>query len=77
VGPVYGELEYTNGAAWLAAGWAWEVDDALHGPQALVGFGPFFIRYTHLLEQGGILHFGMAFKGQTSFVWNAPAAEAR
>ena len=77
VGPVYGELEYANGPAWLAAGWAWEVDDALHGPQALVGYGPFFIRYTHLLDQGGILHFGLAFKGQASFIWNAPASETR
>ncbi len=75
VGPVYGELEYANGPAWLAAGWAWEIDDALHGPQALVGYGPFFIRYTHLLDQGSILHFGTAFKGQASFIWNAPASE--
>jgi hypothetical protein len=77
VGPVYAELEYASGPAWLSGGWAVEIDDELHGPQALVGYGPFFVRYTHLLDQGGLLHFWMAFKGQTTIVWNAPAPEAR
>jgi hypothetical protein len=73
VGPVYGELEYASGAAWLTGGWAYEIDDELHGPHVSVGFGPLFVRYTHLLDAGGLLHFGMAFKGQASFVWNASA----
>lgn len=70
VGPVYGELQHTERPFHLAPGWAWDADDGRHGPQATLGIGPLYVRYTHLFDQGGALHLGLVFKGYDAWVWS-------
>jgi len=69
LGPVYGELQYTE-VYWLAAGWAYDADDHAHGPQAALGLGPVFLRYTHLFDESSVLTLGVVMKGYQSWVFS-------
>lgn len=70
VGPLYGELQWTEMPYYLAGGWAWDADESLHGPQATLGIGVLYLRYTHLFDQGGALQAGLVFKGYDTWVWS-------
>lgn len=70
VGAGYVELQafYLLGGA--ALGYAFDVDDGLHGPQATFFFGPIYVRVTHLFDRGTDLQVGILFKWALSWVWS-------
>lgn len=71
VGPLYAEFALR---AWMFAGmglgWAWDVDDNQHGPQATLSLGPFYARVGHQFGQGTALSAGIVLKNQHSWIWS-------
>jgi len=74
VGAGYAELQvfglrlYGSG---LAAGWAYDPTEKIHGPQVTIfTWGVFFLRVTHLLDRGTDLLAGVQFKFPVSYMWS-------
>jgi hypothetical protein len=70
VGPVYGELYYGDLPAWLAAGWAYDIDDNKHGPQITFSMLFLYARMTHLFDLGTQVQAGLMMKLPYAFVWS-------
>jgi hypothetical protein len=70
IGPAYAEAQYGLEAVNLAAGWAWDPDDAAHGPQATLSFGFLYLRAQHLSELGTQVGAGIVLKGNYALVWS-------
>ena len=67
---LYAELQLREGFTFLAPGWAWDPEDTTHGPQATLGFGPFYARATHVLDGETQIHGGLLWKGWSSWIWS-------
>lgn len=69
-GPLYLEGQYFREGLWAAGGWAYDVDDRVHGPQGELGLGPLFLRVTHLLDDSTALTLGVVVKGYQNWVFS-------
>lgn len=70
LGPFYGELQYSDEVLGLAAGWAYDQNDRLHGPQVTSSIGPVYMRGTYLGSNGFDLQIGLVIKGGLLWVWS-------
>jgi hypothetical protein len=74
VGAGYAELQAFSMkllASGLAAGWTYDPEDDVHGPQVtLFTLGFMYVRFRHLLDRGSDLMFGVQYKIPLSYVWS-------
>ncbi len=69
-GAGFSEFAYTDEFVRAGAGWAWDADDARHGPHATLAAGPFFVRGMHLLDYGTSVHAGLLIGGSHAWIWS-------
>lgn len=69
-GAAFGELSYTEELFRLSGGWAWDVDDARHGPQVTLAAGPLYLRASHALDLGTSVHGGLLIYGSHAWIWS-------
>ncbi|HJZ86209.1 MAG TPA: hypothetical protein VKN99_13610 [Polyangia bacterium] len=72
LGPLYAELQLQDlpHLTGLAAGWAVDPDDRVHGPQATGSFGPVYVRFNYLFDRGSALTVGLVIKAPLVWVWS-------
>lgn len=70
VGPIY--VEASRFRLWFgaAAGYAVDVGDRDHGPQASAWFGPYYVRARYLFDGGVQLYFGGQIKVPMVWIWS-------
>lgn len=70
VGPIY--VEVSRFRLWFGAalGYAVDVGDRDHGPQASAWFGPYFVRARYLFDGGVALYFGGQLKIPMIWIWS-------
>ena len=70
LGPFYAELQYSDEVFGIAAGYAYDRNDAQHGPQITSSLGPLYMRGTYLSTNGFDLQVGLVIKGGLLWVWS-------
>lgn len=70
LGPLYAEVQYTDEVLGVAAGWAYDRNDNLHGPQLTTSLGPVYFRSTFLGANGLDLQVGLIIKPGLLWVWS-------
>lgn len=70
LGPLYGELQYSDEVFAVAAGWAYDRNDNLNGPQVTTSLGPVYMRGTYLGPNGFDLQIGLVIKAGLLWVWS-------
>lgn len=70
LGPVYGELQYSDEVLGIAAGWAYDVNDHWHGPQLTSSLGPLYLRATYLTTNGFDVQLGLDLKASLLWIWS-------
>jgi hypothetical protein len=70
LGPLYGELQYSDEVFAFAAGWAYDKNDNLNGPQVTTSLGPVYMRASYLGTNGVDLQIGLVIKAGLLWVWS-------
>ncbi|MCA9668003.1 MAG: hypothetical protein KC503_20535 [Myxococcales bacterium] len=70
IGAGYVELQVFYLLGGLAAGYAFDPGDGVHGPQFTAYFGPIYVRVVHLFDRGTDLQAGLFVKWPLSWVWS-------